>query len=177
MTVRGTVVLVAVLAGLLAYLWLAGVGSRMHPSQPSMTADAPPLVSAPTDAVTRVELQEGPSRVVAVRGDDGRWTDGEGRAWRAGVLPDLIDTLRSLQVVMVVDPDPTTPGDFGLGAEALHLRLVDARGQRLLDLEVGHRNPAWTGVYARRGGEREVILVGSLLRWELGKLRAAAPAH
>jgi hypothetical protein len=45
----------------------------------------------------------------------------------------------------------------------------------VLQLEIGSRNPAWTGVYAAAHRCREIELVGALLHWEVEKLRAIAP--
>jgi hypothetical protein len=47
----------------------------------------------------------------------------------------------------------------------------------VLVLEIGERNPAGTGIYARRDGRSEVMLLGGILTWDLGKLRGADPAH
>src|SRR2546428_56720 len=74
------------------------------------------------------------------------------------------------------DPDPATPGDYGLGPGGRRLELAAADGRPLLALELGERNPAWTGLYARRVGEPAVLLVGGVLAWELEKVRQAAPA-
>ena len=54
--------------------------------------------------------------------------------------------------------------------------MLDGTRQRLLAMDIGTRNPAWTGSYARRDGRDEVLLVGALLRWELEKLRSARDA-
>ncbi len=71
--------------------------------------------------------------------------------------------------------NPATPGDYGLGPGGPRLELAAADGRPLLALELGERNPAWTGLYARRTGEPAVLLVGGVLAWELEKLRQAAP--
>src|SRR5207244_11527338 len=74
-----------------------------------------------------------------------------------------------------VDPGPATPGDYGLGPGGRRLELAAADGRPVLALELGGRNPAWTGLYARRAGEPAVLLVGGVLAWELEKVRQAAP--
>ena len=63
--------------------------------------------------------------------------------------------------------------EYGLAASTERLRVLDGTGRELLAMDIGNRNPAWTGNYARRDGRDEVLLVGSLLRWELDKLRSA----
>jgi hypothetical protein len=177
MTPRGTLVLVVILAALTGYLWLAEVRPRagiVAPAPGGHAREELPLLAVPPGRVARVELEQGETLLTALR-RDGEWADARGRPWRANVVSDLVETLGALRPVMVVDPDPERPADYGLGPEASRLRLVGADGEELLVLEVGERNPAWTGLYARRAGRREVMLVGAVLRWELEKLRSASP--
>ncbi|HZP43040.1 MAG TPA: DUF4340 domain-containing protein [Candidatus Binatia bacterium] len=168
MTERGTVFLVLVLAALGAWLWLS------RAPRPASAPPAAPLLRVPAADVARVELAEGDERVVAVR-RDGAWADAAGRAWDAAVVADLIETLRGLAPIMVVDAAPADPADYGLGPGATRLALAGARGERLLALDVGERNPAWTGLYVRVDDARAVVLVGAVLRWEMEKLRDARP--
>jgi hypothetical protein len=86
---------------------------------------------------------------------------------------DLIDGLASLEVLDVVEDRPSDPSTYGLGADALRLRVASDAGE-LVALEVGATNPAETAVYVRRIGSAPVLLVGALLRWELEKLRRVA---
>jgi len=168
MTARGTTLLVVLLATLAGYLWMVEL------APPPTVAEAPPLLPVPPAAVARVELAEGGRRTTAVRGERG-WTDAAGHPWSEGALSDLLAALGALRPLTTVDPDPAVPGDYGLGPGARRLELTAADGRPLLALELGERNPAWTGLYARRAGEPAVLLVGGVLGWELEKLRQAAP--
>jgi hypothetical protein len=172
LTGRGTALLLGVLAMLVGYLWLFEIRPRRAPAP--VEAETPPLLAVPAAAVARVELQEDGRRLTAVRGGEG-WTDPSGRPWRASAVSDLVDTLGSLRPVMVVDPQPKEPADYGLGAAARRLEVSGSDGRSVLALELGERNPAWTGIYARRAGRPEVMLIGGVLSWELEKLRGAAP--
>jgi hypothetical protein len=169
MTARGTALLVALLATLAGYLWV--VERRPAPAFP---AEPAPLLAVPAAAVARVELVEGERRLTAVRGERG-WTDAAGRPWSQDPVSDLLAALGALRPLATVDPDPATPGDYGLGPGGRRLELAAADGRSLLALELGERNPAWTGLYARRAGEPAVLLVGGVLAWELEKVRQAAP--
>jgi len=169
---RDTALLLAVLAALVGYLWLFEIRPRQvaGPAEP----EAPPLLAVPPTAVARVELEEHGRRLTAVRGGAG-WTDPSGRPWRASAVSDLVDTLGALRPVMVVDPQPKEPADYGFGTAARRLEVSASDGRSVLALELGERNPAWTGIYARRAGRPEVMLIGGVLGWELEKLRGAAP--
>jgi uncharacterized protein DUF4340 len=118
-------------------------------------------------------LDDGTRRLIAVRHGD-RWADDAGRPWRPGTVPAFLDTLATLPPIMEVDAAPRRPADYGLDAPT-RLRVMADGGRPVLDLEIGAGNPAGTNRYARRAGERPVILVGGVLDWELRKLRDAAP--
>jgi hypothetical protein len=148
------------------------VRPRGHP--PPAAPEAAPLLTVPPAAVARVELEDGGRRLTAVRGEGG-WADANGRTWRAGAVSDLVDALGTLRPLMVVDPDPQAPADYGLGPDTPRLRVLGLDGRPVLSLELGEPNPAGTAVYARVAGRPEVVLIGGLLRWELAKLSAAAP--
>jgi hypothetical protein len=170
-TLRGTLLLGTVLVVLAAYLWL---GETRPGTARAVTAEAPALLATPSSQVARLELEEEDRTVVAIRARTG-WTDANGQPWRTDVVGDVVDAVASLHPIMVVDPEPVNPSDYGLGAGAVHLRLSGADGRTLLALELGERNPAWTGLYARVGSAREVVLIGAVLHFELEKLREAAP--
>ncbi len=174
MTARGTALLIGVLLALVAYIWLAEVQPRRHAARQDVTAGAAPLLSVPSAAVARVALEERGARLTALR-HERAWLDEEGRSWRGDAVSGLVDALGSLRPVMVVERDPVEPAEYGFGPDALRLELSAEGGQPVLALELGQQNPSSTGVYARVAGRREVVLIGALLRWELDKLRDAAP--
>lgn len=174
LTGRTTVVLLGVMTVLVAYVWLV----ELHPGRRESLAapTEPALLSVSPDAVARVELDEHGHVVTAVR-SDGRWTDGTGRPWRDDAVADLVATLASLRPVMIVDEAPREPAEYGLGPNASRLTVATAEGRSVLVLEIGEPNPAGTGLYARRDGRPDVMLLGGILTWELGKLRSGDRAH
>src|SRR5207247_2152362 len=137
--------------------WACSATATCCSPRPSWSL-APPL-AVPTATVARGELVEGERRLTAVRGERG-WTDATGRPWSQGPVSDLLAALGALRPLATVDPDPAAPGDHGLGPGGRRLELAAADGRPLLALELGERNPAWTGLYARRAGEPAVLLVG-----------------
>ena len=167
MTARGTTFLLAALAVLLAWLWL----ERPVPTRPSTV---PSFLTVGPDAVARLDLTERGRRLTALR-RDGDWVDETGQRWTDDAPVSLVATLGSIGPLMIVATDPADPSEYGLGADAGRLELHATDGATLLALDIGLRNPSTTGIYARRAGQRDVLLVGAILAWELDKLRAAAP--
>jgi hypothetical protein len=122
--------------------------------------------------VGRVEWERDPDRLSLVHTPAG-WVDAAGQRWPADVVEATLDALTSLHPRTVVAAGDAGLAEYGLAPAPERLRVLDDTGRELVALDIGNRNPAWTGVYARRPGESDVLLVGSLLRWELDKLRSA----
>lgn len=169
MTWRGTIGLAAILAALAAALWWAE-----QPASDGRAAVGTALL-APESTVTALELHvAGATHGFEFAGRSWRTAQGDGAPAR---VEPLLDALRMLSPLLVVDAAPESPAEFGLGPDALRL-VVWSGDIRLLDLDVGTRNPAWTGIYVRRHDARRVELVGALLAWELAKvLEPIAPAN
>ena len=102
--------------------------------------------------VSRASSSKAPrARLTAVRRDGG-WVDAA-RTAVAARRGHRTCSRRSarLRPVMVVDPDPAEPADYGLGTTPRLGSVSRApTATRSSRLEVGERNPAWTGIYARR---------------------------
>jgi hypothetical protein len=160
-TSRGTMGLVAVLAALVLALW-----ALAPPADAPKTPHGAPLL-APDAWPSVVEIH--------TPGADHRF-ERQGGRWRTastgpdpGAIAALLDTLRTLRPLLVVDAAPAKPARFGFGPDAV--RLVARSGASVdLDLDVGARNPAWTGVYVRRHGTQPIVMTGALLTWELEKV-------
>ena len=173
MTVRGTAALLALAAALLGIM-LADP-SPVVPGRALPTPDGPLLLDAPIASVARIEWTREAERLTLVRTPDG-WHDAAGQRWPGDVADVALDALASLRPHTVVRDEPIDFAEYGLAPAREQLRVFDGTGRTLLAMDVGNRNPAWTGSYARRAGHDEVLLVGSLLHWELEKLRSAHDA-
>ncbi len=173
MTLRGTAVLALVLAILVTYLALSAPAT--HTPEVAV-ASGPPLLAVPTSDVTALELTHAAGRLSLVRTPNG-WREGADRTLPSGIVTDLLDALATLRPITMVDDAPGAIADYGLGDDATRLHLVAGTDRPVLDLEIGARNPAWTGLYARRDGNPGVFLVGALLQWEIDKLRNTARAR
>jgi hypothetical protein len=170
MTVRGTFALIAVAAALLVVM-LAD-GREIIPKPPLPTPEDLPLLDVSSGRVGGLEWERGPERLTLVRTSAG-WHDAAGHPWPGDVIDVALDALTSLRPRTVVAGEQVDLDEYGLASSTEHLRVLDGTGRELLAMDIGKRNPAWTGNYARRAGRDEVLLVGSLLRWELDKLRSA----
>jgi hypothetical protein len=170
MTVRGTLGLIVAAAVLLVVV--LGDRRAIIPERPLPAQEGTPLLDVSADRVARLEWERGLERLTLVHTPAG-WYDAAGHPWPGDVVDVAIDALVSLRPRSVVEGEHVNLDEYGLATSGERLRVLDDTGRELLAMDIGKRNPAWTGNYARRDGRDEVLLVGSLLRWELDKLRSA----
>lgn len=165
MTVRGTLALLAVLA----VLGLVVLVDR--PTVPTAVV-LPPLLEVPASRVTRLDVRW-PDVSLAAERHDGTWRDATGRVLPSDTLEAFLGTLAELRPLDMLSRDDAEHAAFGFGEPVTSI-VASTGGTPVLRLDVGARNPSWTGVYVRATDASEVVLVGSLLHWELEKLRSAA---
>jgi hypothetical protein len=169
-TVRGTAMLGLLATALASFTWLGEGPIVPRPAAP--VPEEPPLLAAQASQVARLEWTRGTERLTVVRTPAG-WVDAAGQRWPSDVVDVAVDALTSLHPRIVTRAEGAGLAEYGLAPAGEHLRVLDDTGHELIALDIGNRNPAWTGVYARRPGDADVLLVGSLLRWELDRLRSA----
>jgi hypothetical protein len=165
MTVRGTLGLLLVLAAL-------GLVLLVDRPQAPTPAELPPLLDVPVARVTRLEVRW-PEVALTAERRDGAWRDRGGRVLPSDTVETFLATLAELRPLDLLSRRDAEHAAFGF-AERVTSIAVFAGETPVLRLEVGARNPSWTGVYVRVRDASEVVLVGSLLHWELEKLRSAA---
>ena len=172
MTTRRTLGWIAAALVCLGAVWVDGVvtGRAILPERPLATPDTPPLLDARPGDVARIEWIGEAGRLTLVRTPDG-WDDAAGHRRSADVVDAVLDSLGSLHPHAVLEGETGSLAEYGLAPARERLLLSDDRGNALLSVDIGTRNPAWTGYYARREGRDEVLLVGALLRRELDKLQ------
>jgi hypothetical protein len=132
-----------ILVAVALLLLVLGDKRAIIPERPLPTVEGTPLLDVSADRVARLEWERGPERLTLVHTPAG-WYDAAGHRWPGDVVDVAIDALVSLRPRSVVEGEHVNMDEY-----------------------------AWTGNYARRDGRDEVLLVGSLLRWELDKLRSA----
>jgi len=192
-TARGTMFLWGVAAALAAYLWLTlPPPRRAAESEPAADTGPPLLDFEPADVTSLVVT--GAEGTLALRREGSAWRDDRGfPSPSPGLIETVLETLAGTRAIAGIEEAPANPGDYGLDPPQRSITVAVAEtpgagagggsdprsgeAPRSLMLLVGDRNPAWTGVYARVPPAERVVLIGSVLRWELDKLLGAAPSR
>jgi hypothetical protein len=179
MTFRGTLILWALVIGLGAYVWSTADHPPDGPRETAVPPGTAPILRFDPRDVEGLEIWDA-GRIVRLERRGSAWQDGSGKPWPGvEVLAGLIRTLTELYPLTQVASGPASLGDYGLDPPG---RWIDVRlaGRPPMRLEIGAPNPAGTAVYARRlpPGDAEILLIGSIVQWEIDKvLRAAAARH
>jgi hypothetical protein len=199
-TLRGTLVLWSAAAALAAYLWLTQPPVDGPEPEPAGDTGPPLLDFRPADVTALVVA--GAEDRLALRRDPSGWRDERDRPWPVpGLVDTVLETLAGIRTIASIEEAPTSLGDYGLDPPqrsiTVTVRSGQPRGRRAGEgraagtavsrgdgaaegeatasrtLLIGDRNPAWTGVYARVPPADRVVLIGSVLPWELDKLVGA----
>jgi|SRR5579862_1624303 len=167
---RSTLVLVALVITVAAYLWFEDSGpkepDRMS-AQPSGMATAralPKLVAFEPGTVVSIHLRRA-DVTRTIQRQNGSWQDHDNSA----AIDDFLKTLSNLPILMDISSAQRNLADFGLAPPSGIIVLDTAENQTVV-LQIGNHNPATTGVYVRSGQNGAVVLVGALVEWEFDNL-------
>ncbi len=152
------------------YLVLAALAAlylRAAPPQPEGDRSRPPrarFLDVAAADVSVIRLTRG-ARTVTIRRDGREWTV---VAPAGAALPgDLVTGfLQALLTTEEIDRMATTTSDlgsFGLDEQADRVELTRTRGEPVV-VTLGAPNPTGTALYARRGAEGGVVLIGRQVR-------------
>jgi hypothetical protein len=136
----------------LAVVAVAQLGWTLRTREAPVEAqDAPvaPIVESPAAMIDQVRVQRGED-VREFRVEAGRWqAETPGQAVSSDLISALLDTLTTVPPVEILEEGAQEAAVYGLDPPETVVRMA-SRGEPLATVELGHRNPTRTAVYARR---------------------------
>lgn len=128
------------------------------------------LASFTPDEVTAFSIRRGDT-VVTVRKAEGQWRMTQPVEDRGDEkeIASLLGNITRAKIERTLDVKEETVGDFGLQDPAMVLTVHLKDQEKPFTLEVGSTTPAGFSMYARRPGEREVLVVPSTVKTSLAK--------
>jgi hypothetical protein len=157
------------IALLYAVLGVLAVLYAVEPRRPEIETDAPParprFLAVDRDLVVEVRIERA-GRPVTLRRAGDRWHVAEPAG--ASVPPDLVrafvEALVAADEIDRVAAVPTDVEPFGLDAGATRVTIASGGAEPTVVL-LGSTNPTGTALYARRGGDAGVVLIGRNVRY------------
>lgn len=124
-------------------------------------------------AVVKVEVFSEGERLVCQRTPDGWQTASKSGKIRPGAMADFLRSLAELQEVGEISTGGRALLEYGLDQPTTRVSL-DLEGGTGHILALGRHNPSHTSLYAQVDNTPRVVLVGSVILWEVRKLFLAA---
>ncbi|MGE0827001.1 MAG: DUF4340 domain-containing protein [Candidatus Binatia bacterium] len=166
------VVIVGIVAFLLGgYTYVTMPERRVFQAQGEPVPDRPVFTFNP-DRITKFSVASSGKHIAGERTANG-WRTPEGSGLPSVAVDDFLTNLTKLvnlgEVERGIDDHLA---DYGLEPPESHILLtVTGEGER--SLTIGKHNPVNTSLYALVNESRQVILIGSIISWELRKLMDA----
>jgi hypothetical protein len=132
-----------------------------------------PVFEFVVDKVQKIDAIFEGKHLVCQRAPSGWVNSADGTSMRQDVMEDFLTNLQKLLNLGEVEEGMEQSSEFGLQPPASRLLLeVDGAGAQVLTL--GKNNPVQTSLYAQINDAPQVILIGSIINWDLRKLFIAA---
>ena len=159
-SLRSTLVLVVVLAGLVGYIYYLN-------ERDTTTTDAKEKAfgTLKEEEVEAVRIKSADGQTTRVQKKDGAWTIVEPEATAAdqGELSSIISSLATLEIQRVVDEKASDLKQYGLEPARVEVEFSAKGAKGPQRIELGEKTPTGGDLYARLPGQPRVFLVSSFL--------------
>ena len=163
--------------GVLALL-LGGYTYTTTPKQNLLTSQTPqqkqerPIFEFTSEKITQLDVVFDGQQLIGKRTPEGWKREQSGESLPSAVVDDFLTALTKLVNLGGVEGKPEELSEFGLKPPQTHITVhVEGTGPQTLAL--GKHNPVNTSLYALVNQSQQVILVGSVISWDLRKLMDA----
>ncbi len=165
--IRSTLVLLVVLAGLAAYVFL--VEMKKSPS-----SDTPPkqkVFTVEADKIEEIEIKAASGEKTGLKKVNNLWqvTDPIQVAADESEASSLTSNLGQLEITRVVDENPADLGQYGLAKPRIDLGFRKTGDKDVTRLYIGDKTATGGDLYAKLPAEKRVFLVPSFLETTFNK--------
>src|SRR4051794_7747609 len=160
---RSTIALIVVLAGLGAYIYF--VTSKV-PAGGSTSDDAKKdkvFTSLQADKIEEVKVSTAAGDTTTLKKDGTAWkiTQPSEMAASESDVSQLTSALGQLDIVRVIDENPSNLGDYGLSNPRVEVDFKAAGDKDYRKLYIGEKTPTGGDFFAKRNDEKKVFLIAA----------------
>lgn len=142
-------------------------------SKHNAKSDNHPALEFTVDKVKKFGVVFAGKHLVCQRTPQGWIEPSSGAPLRQDAVDDFLANLQKLLNLGSVDVKTEELSEFGLQPPSARIKMeVEGEGTRILSL--GKNNPVQTSLYAQIDENPQVVLVGSVITWDMRKLFMAA---
>ncbi|MGE0682906.1 MAG: DUF4340 domain-containing protein [Candidatus Binatia bacterium] len=125
------------------------------------------------DKVKHINVVFEGKHLVCQRTPQGWVNSSSGASVRQDVVVDFLTNLQKLLNLGAVEIEEAQLSDFGLRPPVSRI-MLEVEGEETRILSLGKNNPVQTSLYAQINENPQVVLVGSVVTWDIRKLFTAA---
>ena len=167
------VMILGVLALLLGgYTYTTTPKQNRLASQTQQQKQEHPIFEFSSEKITQLDIVFDGQQLIGKRTPEGWKREQSGEPLPSAVVDDFLTSLTNLVDLGNVEGKPEELSEYGLKPPKTHISVqVEGTGPQTLAL--GKHNPVNTSLYALVNQSPQVILVGSVISWDLRKLMDA----
>jgi uncharacterized protein DUF4340 len=155
-----TLALIVVLAGLGAYIYFV-VNKQPDSSTTSSSKQEKVFASVGSDKIEELKVSSSAGDATTVRKENGSWQIVQPAAAKAddNEVNGITSALSSVEIVRVIDENPASLNDYGLGNPRIEIDFKAAGDKDYKKLLIGEKSPTGADLFAKRNDEKKVFLI------------------
>src|SRR5215831_18783536 len=157
---KTTIGLLVVLGGLFAYIYFV---SWKQPADDTSSKLEKVLTGLQADKIDEIHVhsESGDSTVLQKDKDGWKITEPLMTTAQDSEASGIASALSQLEVARVVDENPASLVDYGLGAPRIEIQFKAAGDKDFKTLQIGQKTPAGGNLFAKRGSDKKVFTIPS----------------
>jgi len=164
---RSTIALVVVLAGLGAYIYFV---TWKQPDTPDSGKKLEKVFTVASDKIDEIKVTSAGGEGASAKKEGGTWKLVEpAAAADESELSGLANTLASVDMVRVVDENPSNLNDYGLSNPRVVVAFKAEGDKDYRQLLLGEKTPTGSDLFAKRNDDKKVFLVAAFQESSLNK--------
>jgi len=164
---RSTIALVVVLAGLGAYIYFV---TWKQPDTPDSGKKLEKVFTVASDKIDEIKVTSAGGEGASAKKEGGTWKLVEpAAAADESELSGLANTLASVDMVRVVDENPSNLNDYGLSNPRVVVAFKAEGDKDYRQLLLGEKTPTGSDLFAKRNDDKTVFLVAAFQESSLNK--------
>jgi hypothetical protein len=164
---RSTIALVVILAGLGAYIYFV---TWKQPDTPDTGKKLEKVFTVASDKIDEIKVTSASGEAATAKKEGGTWKLVEpATPADEGELSGMANTLANVDMVRVVDENPTSLNDYGLSNPRVAVAFKAEGDKDYRRLYLGEKTPTGSDLFAKRNDEKKVFLIAAFQEASLNK--------
>jgi Domain of unknown function (DUF4340) len=152
--------LLVVLGGLFAYIYFV---TWKQPSEDTSSKQEKVFAGLQSDKIDEIHVHSESGDTTVLKKDKDGWkiTEPLSATAQESEANGIVSALSQLEVARVIDENPASLVDYGLGAPRIEVQFKAAGDKDFKTLQIGQKTPAGANLFAKRNADKRVFTIAS----------------